>query len=90
MNGKKHLTQYYVGKVCDLWAKFKDILRDLGDSIFCLTECIYCDWNDYYMAAIAFFIPSSISQIPNPYLGLSDQLQTGSQLSWFFGKIILL
>ena len=40
-----------------------------------------------YMAAIAFFIPSLISQIPNPYLGLSDQLQTGANRPGFLVKL---
>ena len=88
MNGKKHLTQYYVGQVWRFTGQVQGyFLGILVIVFFALPSAFTAIGMTYYMAAIAFFIPSLISQIPNPYLGLSDQLQTGANRPGFLVKL---
>ena len=85
LNGKKHLTQYYVGQVWRFTGEVRFFLRNPRDCILCTAYRIYTIGITNYLVAIPFFIPSLISQIPTPYFNLADQMQT-APMSRIFSK----
>ena len=88
LNGKKHLTQYYVGQVWRFTGQVQGFfLGILVIVFFALPSAFTAIGITNYLVAIPFFIPSLISQIPTPYFNLADQMQNGANRPGFLVKL---
>ncbi len=79
MNGKKHLTRYYIGQT---W-RFDALIQILFYSIIfavslVLGEALVFIGLDYYILAIPFIMPTMFRRFINPYIELPGAIFTSS------------
>ncbi len=88
LNGKKHLTQYYVGQVWRFTGQVQGFFFGILIIVFfALPSAFGAMHMTNYLVAIPFFIPSLISNIPGPYFNLADQMQNGANRPYFLVKL---
>ena len=88
LNGKKNLTQYYIGQVWRFTGQVQGLFVGILIIVyFALPSAFTAIGITNYMAAIPFFIPSLIPQILQPYISLADQINNGANRPYFLVQL---